>query len=254
MLPWRVSRASFYRTHPESRDWQRIRHIEECSVVSLEQRFFYCRIPKAANSTVLASLEHARGGGTSFTRADMSRLKEGTYARPSSLPMTWREVRGSLFTFTVVRHPFTRAVSAFNDKMLDAAGYHATTTRRRVPFAADSRPPEILFDEFLALLERPRWLMRDRHFAPQTTLLAFAPNDLDWVGRVETLPADFAAIGERLFGRPMAVVNWIPHATQAATARKMHVDMLTRSQQERLARIYRADFAALPYDPDSPSR
>jgi hypothetical protein len=250
LQPWRLPRSRFFRDDFPSLGYARVRMRDDCSVVSLTHQFFYARVPKAANSTVMATLEYARSGRAEFTGSDMARLKTGgeQYVRASTLPMTPAQARAALFTFAIVRHPFARAVSAFNDKMLDASRIDGTHAPSRRPFGFDSRPVEELFDEYLALLESPDGLLRNRHHAPQTAVIAFEPRDLDAIGLVERLDVDLPEIMRAIFGRDVPVVTWAPHATDRS-ARRMRVDLLTLQQKDRLSVIYRDDFDQLPYEP-----
>ena len=247
LQPWRLPRSRFFRDDVPTLGYARVRMRDECSVVSLAHAFFYARVPKAANSTVMATLEYARSGRSEFTGSDMARLKTGgeQYVRASSLAMTPAQARAALFTFAIVRHPFARAVSAFNDKMLNASGDRAPSRSR---FERDPRPVEELFDVYLSLLEPSGALLRNRHHAPQTAVIAFDPSELDAIGLVERLDVDLPAITRAIFGRDVPVITWAPHAT-ARTDRRMRVDRLTPRQKDRLALIYRDDFAKLPYEP-----
>ena len=95
--------------------------IDSCNIVSSKWKFVYCRTPKLANSTVMATLVHADTGFRAITRDDMKRVKS-SYSTIGSTKLN-KIANAEYFKFAVVRHPFERIISAFNDKIIDVSGY-----------------------------------------------------------------------------------------------------------------------------------
>jgi hypothetical protein len=164
---------------------------------SPEDLFFYNRIPKAANSTVMATLADA----SSFRQRLARDRAKSRFLRPSRLGA--REVErldAEAFRFVFVRDPYARALSAFADKVLrkrqQARPFYAWLGR------TDGPAPE--FVEFLRFLE-DGGAMSDPHWAPQTDLLLMPFGDFHFVGRVERLGLDLATVVARLFGPEASV-------------------------------------------------
>lgn len=228
-----------------------VRIINKCTIISEFQRFFYCRVPKSANSTVMATLALATTGQRVSTRDGIRLAKSALFKRASGTRVTRAVILRDFFKFTVVRHPHARAVSAFNDKIIDASGYQEVVKNRVTSAVHDPRPLTDIFDGVLDQLETRGRLYRNYHFTPQTELMAFQPHELDYIGRVETLEADLDHITASIFGTPREIVTWSPHGTRNGIRprdRRMHVDMLSARQKERLNQIYRRDFELLGYD------
>src|SRR5690625_4749524 len=107
---FRLRRSPFHRLYP-SPDWAMTAQIDRRVAVDRARSFIYFRIPKAANSTVAATLH------PSPAREVSSDIAKRSFSRASSL--TYREVRElaeRFFLFTVVRDPYSRLASAYLDK------------------------------------------------------------------------------------------------------------------------------------------
>jgi hypothetical protein len=158
---------------------------------SPEDGFFFNRIPKAANSTVLATLCALSG-----YRKPLSRdRKKSRFLRPSR--MTAGDVArldAGTFRFTFVRDPYGRALSAFADKVL-------RKRRQARPFydwlgRTGPEPPAFL--DFLRFLG-DGGAHSDAHWAPQSDLLLLPLGAFDFVGRLERLEHDLGLVVDRVF-------------------------------------------------------
>ncbi len=139
------------------------------------------------------------------------------------------------FTFSFVRNPWARAVSAW--KYLDRPGDLAFG---------------LTFEEFLSLVQtlRPRYAPNDRarnkfswHVAPQAPQLLDANSRslMDFVGRTENLDADFAEACRRLGipGRDLPRVNTTNHGSY-----QMYYDDHSR---RTVAELYQQDIETFGY-------
>lgn len=229
-----------------------LKQINKCTTLSTQFRFFYCRIPKAANSTVMATLGFELNGFTPVSREDMKYVKEKIFDRVLSTNLSRAVVLKDYFKFSVVRNPYSRLVSAFNDKIIDASGYQEHVRKRIVEGCTDSRTVSVIFNDFLDRLETGPLMVSNYHFTPQTTLLAFMPEELDYLGRVENLNEDMCYITKIIFGEPKNIITWAPHGIKTGIkprSKTLFVDQLTSSQKERILRLYRNDFDLLGYAP-----
>ena len=101
----------------------------------------YGRVPKVANTSIKAALHRLlqqapEKGARSTTDAFWSKSTHGETRLIS--PREARSLRGSHFSFSFVRNPFDRLVSAYNNKVLeldDVTGpMHAMGLRHDMPF------------------------------------------------------------------------------------------------------------------------
>ena len=208
-------------------------------VISDPMRFLYFRIPKAANSTIVATLykqEHGDVGGKGVKM-------KGSYRHPDSLDASEaRDVRDNYFKFTVVRNPYDRFLSAYLDKI---AG-DRLRQKSKVTRALKLKPEEpVNIDRFLDYLEFEKGTLGDAHWAIQTDMIFMPLDQLDFIGKVESLSEDLPVIVERIFGNhEFAIEQRASHATGASSKRKT---MLNHNQMLRIHRIYEQDFDLLHY-------
>ena len=245
------------RAHPLFRDIDgkistiRLVNIDSCSRISNQKKFFYSRIPKAANSTVMATLVHSDNGFRAVSRGDIKRAKS-YYPPASAIHLDRQTLISEYFKFTVVRHPFARIVSAFNDKIIDASGYQEVVRgRRMVVFQGGLDDVLEIFEDFLVRL-KGGLMLNNYHFMPQTSLMLFRPEELDYIGKVETIESDLNVITRHVFGASKEIVTWAPHAAQNGIrprGQSMKAELLTKHQKLLLAKLYRQDFELLGYEP-----
>nr|WP_282563279.1 sulfotransferase family 2 domain-containing protein [Gymnodinialimonas phycosphaerae] len=184
-----------------------------------KHKFFFARIPKAGNSTVVSTL--IRHIDPTASAASMAADKQ----RLNRLP-TKRQFDAA-FKFTVVRDPTDRVISGYLDKVArDADG-----------FGPDA------FGAFLQEL-RDGDYRKNGHFIPQTAMIPGGLGAMDHVGRIETLDADLEVICTRLFGGFTARTDRVAHRTGAATNRAA---LLTPENTDLISALYRQDFEALGY-------
>lgn len=154
--------------------------------------FFFNRIPKAANSTIMATL----AGQSDFRRRIGRGRAKSRFLRPAW--MSSRQVAqldADAFRFTFVRDPYGRALSAFTDKVV-------RKRKQARPFyrwlgQVPAGPPE--FIDFLRFLD-DGGARTDAHWAPQAELMLLPMAKFDFVGRLERLEPDLGFVVGRIFG------------------------------------------------------
>lgn len=187
--------------------------------------FFYARIPKAANSTVMATLARHIDGTSG---RDPKVVKEGLNRLPS--PRQFDRA----YRFTFVRDPATRILSAYLDKVASGPGKGA-----RMMDGAD----DLEFLTFLRALEREDFF-RNGHYLPQTTMLPGGPAAYHKIGRVERLDEDLAEVCQSIFGRYGGMVREDRHKT--ASRDQSH--LLNAEAMAIISRLYAEDYRQLGYD------
>ncbi len=226
----------FYRRYPY-RGPLGLFKVDPRGAYSPTDGFFYNRIPKAANSTVLATLM----AQSSYRRAFSDGHAKRRLLRPSRLgPRDMARFEAEVFKFTFVRDPYARVLSAFADKILrrrqQSRGFYAWRG------GDDGTVPE--FVEFLRYLEDGA-LLADPHWTPQVHLMLLPLDRFDFIGRVERLEADLGHVMARVFpDSPPAAPK---RAGPRTDSRKRHGEAYTPEARALVERLYGADFAALGY-------
>lgn len=232
----RLARKPYYLMRP--RLWgEPVEILDSRSMVSRRGRYVYVRVPKAANSTVFRALldAHPEPG---VTLEDLARAKT---AVPHYGDLGWAELAelGRFFTFTVVRDPYARALSAYLDKFKDG-DKHLDRFGLRVAGFDQGRVSFRGFCRYLAAGGEAE----NAHWMRQTRLTGLADR-LDFVGRVETLEADLGRILAGIGGAaPGPITRAGPPPTGAARRLRAHFDAECLGLIEQ---VYAADFAAFGY-------
>ncbi len=236
MIEPRLILRPYYLARP--RLWREpLRPTDARSVVSRRWRYVYMRVPKAANTTVLRTLLE-RLPEPGLDPADIDRAKVRAVHFRNLRGEELREV-AEFFSFTVVREPHVRLLSAYLDKFRPGHKYIA----RYGAAVAAQDGGQISFRGFCRYLaaggER-----ENAHWMRQTRLTGLADR-LDFVGRVETLEADLAAVLARIDGSPeVQVTRAGPPATGASGRLAEHYDAECR---QIVAEIYAEDFSRFGY-------
>jgi hypothetical protein len=212
-------------------------HLNLRGAFSPTDRLFYNRIPKAANSTISALLDRH----STYERPWGSRGAKGRMLRPAhmSRAQVAALAAGEVFRFIILRDPYARVLSAYQDKML--------RNRRQVGRygammgAAPGELPD--FRSFCRFLDRGG-LWRDAHWAPQSALMLLPLEEYDLVGRVETLDQDIATLLRKIWGIAPEPVAFAGTRTDAAEAVARAYDDESRAI---VARLYRQDFELFGY-------
>jgi hypothetical protein len=208
---------------------------------SREHQFVYFRIPKAANTSVVAAIVDRRPasaggrGGRAGKRTTREFLTSGIL-RPEHFER--------YFTCTFVRNPFSRVLSAYLDKI--AALPVKREFRRRL--AIGDAP--MSFRGFLERLEAG-FLHADVHWAPQTAILPVLPASIAFVGRVETIERDLPIVLARIFG-PNARTG-VPAAGHHTGASSRLFEFYGAAETTLVRRLYEPDFAAFYPDVKDPA-
>lgn len=170
---------------------------------SPKDNFCYFRIPKVANSTIVDSL-----------CCNMESLKTKCFDSKKNksiinyLPSI-DELENN-FVFTFVRHPTTRALSAYLDK--------CRTAQMRQRFRCLSHGTPGSPEGFTAFLKglRNGELYDNMHWAPQTAILPWDIKKYDFIGKYETLNEDLSFCLNYIFGPHFKIRNTNYHSTSAS--------------------------------------
>jgi len=178
-------------------------------------RCIYVIVPKAATTSIkhwlIATNPDCRQDDA---KGDVHDIMRATCTMDHMPPDELQGIFGdpSIFKFSFVRNPWTRLVSGYLDKVVNAeppaytiVRHHAKSTLlgwvewTRLRFTTGVEPiyqRGLTFRDFVAALDEVAPQEIDWHFRPQATILADIP--LDFLGRVENFKSDFAQVLRRL--------------------------------------------------------
>jgi dermatan 4-sulfotransferase 1 len=234
--------AAFYREYPPR---LALNIVDPRIVISHKWKYAYARIPKAANSTIVATLHAAETGCSEISDIDRTKRE---FINPSQLdPDQLNELESSYFKFTFVRNPYTRLLSAYLDKILAEQRTGGRHRRKAAAFLGRPVEADISFSDFVDYLEFGGGVHTNGHWARQIDMLVMPPGKFDYVGKFEDLEQGLGEATRRIFGARKEINTYAPHATSASS----QIALLDGSLRRRIARIYEEDFEAFHYPFDS---
>lgn len=216
---------------------RRLRLQNECSFYSTQFKYFYSRIPKVANSSIVGSLISNELGNRDVSKTDVDSIKLRHFRNRvlgSLLPRV--TANEGVFKFAVVRCPYARFKSIYFDKCVKEKK-RVVLINRWLGRAEDT---SITPQEFADALQCQKFLLADRHWAPQTDLMRFAFDFYDLIAPFEEIDSFLLSIMRRIFGDGASVVKISPHATSGEGL------VLNSTLLRQIESSYYADF--LMYD------
>lgn len=184
----------------------------------------YIHIPKAAGVSINKALFGNYGGGHNTVH---------TYKKIFG-PALFRQY----FTFTFVRNPYSRLVSAY--RFLKNGGFNKNDTA----WAAENISEYNTFDEFV-----DKWLNEENiwsyiHFKPQYSFVCdinLKP-EVDFIGKVETIDEDFDKVCKAL-----GVKNNLSVYNKGKADTSHWENFYTDDSFEKVAEVYHRDFEIFRY-------
>ena len=215
-------------------------------LVSANRRFVWVGVPKAATRSLL----------TVLYRNPPVDLGTEEFMEPLADILRDHPDYRDFFVFAFVRNPWSRAVSAWKDKVVEVNEDKAKAILRHHPALTPGMP----FEDFVDfLVEEPdgRDEAANPHWLSQHLFLRDAAGELvtDFVGRVESMADDFAVVAERI-GLPSAelpVLNtrfgWKPTRDERAEAVRLgyYRDHYTDRTRDMIAERYAEDIELFGY-------
>jgi Sulfotransferase family len=217
---------------------------------SVRQKIIYVETPKVGSTTIKQILQYAEFG------FDMSKMPtddhDHVHDRARSPLKSPRDNEAQFlhclesteyFTFSFVRNPFIRVLSAYLDKIVGRPG---TTTRIQQQMGIDPSSYIPTFEEFVGIVYSQSIRDMNPHWAPQCFLLGIDRVRYDFLGRFEFFEDSIMQlitrtnlrIPEGAFGLGKG------HATSADTRLR---DNYTPQAIKRVQDIYSEDFKHLGY-------
>lgn len=205
-------------------------------IISHARRFIFVPVPKTGTHSVRQALREHLGTedieqvglfvNKRFPYAELAAVRHGHFSLADVRPYVGADVADGYFSFAFVRNPFDRFVS-----------YCAFMTRQYGAFDSD---PKATMRKILFGL-RP---LDHVHFQPQSNLLCGEAGEVevDFVGRVETLQADYDRVCERV-GIPTRSLDRVN-----ASKRGDYRTYYDRDLVDGVADLYRRDLDLFGYE------
>jgi len=219
------------------------------ALIAPDLSWLYVQTPKAASSTIKRQLWGLYGQEVSDDETMRLHRERGVL---KVLPdLTGAEVRQVLhkpgtFRFTFVRNPYGRLISAYKDKVLNAAGLHPDGYDLDLPGA---RGP-LSFDGFVRAVAATEDDLCNVHWMSQHRCGLFDIVRFDKVGKVETYGADMDDILAHIGGKPAQQVRPINTSRAVAGEEARAVGLgFTDELAALVHHRYRRDFEQFAYDP-----
>jgi hypothetical protein len=239
----RIARSPFFRLHRYQGPLS-YKSVDAYSAVDQHLGIFFHRIPKAANSSLVASITQLRQGKSLPASQEFKRAVRETLVRPSALSDAEAANAVNLFKFVFVRDPYSRALSAYLSKV--KGPWKIDQQIRQDVYSTsslDRGPPS--FEEFCHFL-RAGGLYRNHHWWPQVDFLVFPVDRYDFIGRVESIDADFNRLAKRILANPgYEMLEEDPAHRTGAT--ELMAQYYTPELYDLIYDVYKSDFEAFGY-------
>lgn len=216
--------------------------------ISWERRYVYVEVPKTGCTSIKKMLQLAElGYDVSSLPDNVHDRSKSPLAAPLGRPNRFRSAmeNGRLYTFSVVRNPFTRALSGYLDKIIETPWER----ERRLPQLGFSVTDDVSFLDFLQRVSEQSNDDRDIHWAPQYHLLGSGRIEYDYIGRFETLRDEIVTIADRLgiLIDPSLLLRTTAHATHADERLS---EFMGPEETDLVRQIYAEDFEEFDYSTD----
>lgn len=213
---------------------------------SEQMTFVWYRVAKTGTRTLNQILSDncpdyryvARSGPKLMQPTDVKRFNDLTTSR--------------CFTFTIVRNPWDRAVSAWLNKIrVDprAPSYTSESAYRHSRFCKALDPslsPATVFakdfDWFIQRLPESKLFRNDAHFMPQTQILSDL--DIEYEGRFEDYEQSIRVIFDRI---GLSAPTNLPHKNRSKSPAKEYCNYFTEESKATVAKLYAEDIDRYEY-------
>jgi dermatan 4-sulfotransferase 1 len=167
----------------------------------------YGRVPKVANSSIKACLYRllTTSPEKGLRTTSDAFWSKGTHGETSMVDNhSARMCRGTHFSFSFVRNPFDRLVSAYNNKILELDDVPG-------PMQAMGLSHGMVFSDFLECIAGTMDAAIDVHLLPQSSILCLDGQLIpSFIGRLETMETDWQRLETRLKQERLPPLGHLP--------------------------------------------
>lgn len=222
--------------------------------ISVKNSYMYFETAKVACSTIKKTLQNFE-----FKSAGLDVLPEikNVHSKVDSPLLSPLQVGLEKFCdmlndenvikFSFIRNPYSRALSAFLDKM----SYESKEKQKIANVLGIEISSNIAFLDFLKAVDSTPLVKMDHHWRPQYYQLLMGLVDYNYVGYFENFAEDFNAILSKIYGEDLVfgrneklVKHHAPHSTKASS--KL-VNYYNNETIDLVKKIYDKDFRSFNY-------
>lgn len=202
----------------------------------LELTFF--RVPKAANSSLIASIYKHKFGAAADGKA-LKLFKESDGMASNIHPKTMQHALDNYRKVAIVRNPYTRFLSCYYEKM-----QKAKYIRQVNLFLGKDINNPVSIDTFLDYLEAgEEKIFENVHWTPQSVLVPAPTNEIDYLIKFERLSKDLPKALQSLGLGEDSLQTFTSHRTNS----DKRFGELYSSQVNRIRKLYEPDFDKFRY-------
>lgn len=221
-------------------------HVDYLVNWSEKNRLIYVETPKVGCTSIKKILQfNELDCDESRMPSDVHERQQSPLKSPSADEAGFLRCLASAdyLTFTFVRNPITRVLSAYLDKIVAQPG-EITPAQREMGIDPSVRIPT--FPEFIEMVYRQRPFDMNVHWAPQAFLLGIDKVRYDYIGRFECFVQSIEhLVAKKGLKTPASAMrHGRAHATNASDLLGRHY---TGAALERVREIYHDDFKYLGY-------
>ena len=244
-------------------------------VVDHKHKLVFCIVPKAASTTILTALALSQDNAKALLRTsnNFTRFHKKDVLKAFGLKLVEPDRVRNLTNYTsffVVRHPFSRLESAFNNKVFDTSRLRPKKFRRGRAFANFSKENnlgvknvnssvgafEIFAKHFVYSKDPTVPYSRDFHWKKMSYHCNPCTFQFDYILREETLAVDSEPIVQLMgydknYLRKVHKNSMEPKSKNPQSAKHLqYFHALTDADVTRLHHVYKQDFALYGYHYD----
>jgi hypothetical protein len=220
------------------------RRLKPCAIVCHELKLIYYSIPKVASSSMKSyMLIHGYSKQEKIPETlNQAYIHSFDYPKVTKSEVS-RLRRDGYVTFTIVRNPYDRIISCYNDKIVKPRGkkpLHAGLARYNSLLRRRIFDLEMSWDEFLNAIKHIPDIISDGHFRSQAR---FIPSicDLDQIFKIEEINESMPN-----FLASRNLPGWL-EKRQNPTAKSICINSLEPQHIKIINKRYRRDFMLLDY-------
>ncbi len=214
--------------------------------ISLQYKYIYVSVPKAACSTTKNYLASCELGSqvTYLNFEDVHDRILSPLLSPTQIMHLFPEILSdkSFYKFTFVRNPYHRILSAYKDKIINHKSYRYQVIKHIQNDPLTDRP--ISFEEFVRTIYNCADHEMNTHWMPQHHLIMDHAIQYDHIGKVETYQNDILEISKSIGLK----FKFLHQETRNESNSERYLKECYTDDLCRMVKIkYREDFLRLSY-------
>jgi len=233
-----INKSPFYSKYPPTGK-MRLQYLDQRGAYDPDFSFFYNRIPKVANSTIIYHLLEKSG------KTDRDIHYKNQFLKSSDMKKEDLDEIDKIFKFFFVRDPYSRVLSAYKDKVCRKKYLSMGGKIENVFFYGSNAVPS--FSEFVGYLSKGG-LYDNAHWAPQADLILMPAEQFDFIGRFENLQEDLNYVFEKIFKSRIDGDLYVKGPPQTNSSSSSLLSQYYTDEDRRIIeKLYEEDFKIIKF-------